>query len=80
MKKFKIYEFDESTDDNNIDIVKVKVSAKAEKLADKCRKLSMQHTNTLSELMRELNKDNPDVDFESFIHDDFGFFTGELIS
>ena len=42
-KKFKIYEFDESSSLERDVIVKVKVSAKAEHLSLKCRKLMFQY-------------------------------------
>lgn len=83
VQKFKIYEFDERTDLNDTSgnyIIQVKVSTKAEKLSRKAQKLSFQHNQAIKELIRELEKHNPDVDFNDFMHDDFGFFTGELIS
>lgn len=79
-KVFKIYEFDESSSLEPNVIVKVKVSLKAERLSKKCRKLAGEYQNTLSKLMRELNADNPEIDFNDFFYDDFGFFTGELCS
>ena len=30
--------------------------------------------------MRELSRDNPDISFNDFFYDDFGKFTGEIIS
>lgn len=79
-KKFKIYEFDESSSLERDVIVKVKVSAKAENLSLKCRKLMFQYQETLQKLMRELSRDNPDISFNDFFYDDFGKFTGEIIS
>ncbi len=81
-KKFKIYEFDESPDftEANRNIVKVKVSLKAEKLSKQAQKYNLKHNKAILELIRVLTKDNPDVDFQDFKYDDFGFFTGELIS
>lgn len=79
-KKFKIYEFDESSSLESDVIVKVKVSSKAERLSIKCRRLMFQYQETLRNLMSELNKDNPEVDFNDFFYDDFGKFTGEIIS
>ena len=80
MKRFRVYEVDENINLSGNNIVEVKVSAKADKLASKCRKLKEQYKSTLSALMKELNKDNPEVDFSKFMQDDFGYFTGELIS
>ena len=77
-KNFKIYEFDESSSLEKNVIVKVKVSVKAERLSKKCRRLMKEYQDTLSNLMQELNKDNPDVDINDFFYDDFGHFTGEL--
>lgn len=79
-KKFKIYEFDESSSLESDVIVKVKVAPKAERLSIKCRRLMFQYQETLQNLMSELNKDNPEVDFNDFFYDDFGKFTGEIIS
>ena len=79
-KKYKIYKFDEGVLNKNDVVIEVKVSLTAERLAQKCRKLKKEYQETLSKLMKELNKDNSDVEFNNFFQDEFGFFTGELIS
>lgn len=79
-EKYKIYKFDEGILNPNDVVIEVKVSLIAERLAKKCRKLKKEYQETLSKLMKELNKDNPNVEFNNFFQDEFGFFTGELIS
>ena len=77
MKKFKIYEFNESNGRGNINKAKVKVSTRAEELADKCRKLGSEYNSVLSDLMEELQKDNPSTDFDNFVEEDFETFIGK---
>ena len=78
-KQFKIYEFDESTYAYK-NIVPVKVSKKAEKLAKKSQQLFMEHDAVVDALFRELSKDNPNIDFSDFIGDEFAMFTGQVLN
>jgi len=78
-KQFKIYKFDESTYCYK-NIVSVKVSKKAEKLALKSQRLFMEHDAVIDALFIELSKDNPNIDFSDFIGDDFAMFTGQVLN
>ncbi len=75
----KIYKFDESTYAYK-NIVSVKVSKKAEKLAKKSQRLFIEHGEVVNALFEELTKDNPEIDFSDFIGDDFAMFTGQVFN
>ena len=81
-KQFKIYEFDEKSEDcyEGYRPVAVKVSKKAEKLALRSRRLFTKHDKIIDELFIELQKDNPNIDFSDFIGDDFAMFTGQVMN
>ena len=81
-KQFKIYEFDEKSEDcyEGYRPVAIKVSKKAEKLSLKSQQLLIKHNKVVDELFRELQKDNPNIDFSDFIGDDFAMFTGQVMN
>lgn len=81
-KQFKIYEFNEKSEDcyEGYRPVAVKVSKKAEKLSKKSQELFTKHGKVVYELFRELQKDNPNIDFSDFIGDDFAIFTGQVMN
>ena len=81
-KQFKIYKFSEKSEDcyEGYRPVAVKVSKKAETLALKSQQLFIKHGKIVDELFRELQKDNPDMDFSDFIGDDFAIFTGQVMN
>lgn len=81
-KQFKIYEFSEKSEDcyEGYRPVTIKVSKKAEKLSLKSQQLFVKHNKVVDELFRELQKDNPDMDFSDFIGDDFAIFTGQVMN
>ena len=81
-KQFKIYKFEEKSEDcyEGYRPVEVKISKKAEKLAKKSQQLFMEHDAVVDALFRELQKDNPEIDFSDFIGDDFALFTGQVMN
>ena len=82
MKQFEILEFPEGdcitiNGCHTNELVKIKVSKKARKFANKSQEYCTRHKDAIVDLMYELKKDNPEVEFSGFDSDEFSFFTGE---